>query len=528
MAKILRGKIVLVFALLALLINSCVTNEGKTENSEKFVRLDNELFYLEGERFFPIMINYVADFRMVEGECILGVHKLYEKPMVYEYFTADSVKLQRNEHLKLIAEMGFNTIRLCLDRISVESEIQGYGTEGRFLSMKSDEELLLKAIEEFIVEAEKNELKILLLIAPPMGEEILEEYTISLLKRFQDRFGVFAYDFNNEPLYDRAHSALSKEEIVERVTIWRDWMDDYAPDQLLTIGFSEPIEVFAWDPSILPVDFLAFHSYNPLRFPSEIYWYTNYSKKPWIIGETALLADGEEIPFDWQTEYMKKAFELTVRCGGIGFGWWGFQEVPLLSYAEEGTGLMTSDGIVYTSDSLLPITAKMKPAVEAVKTLDFQSVKGHCEIPENYFNMLGYSNYVLSGILLDEDGKPIEGGLVRGWNKYYLIGQNTYTDHNGEFNLFSNDTVFHVMISAAGKEKMYKENKQQYTPVNELSPEESSLPNRDLEYQKIDYRNYMVLSEDSSRIEFFKYKDHIFNSAQYEANLGSITLKDWD
>ncbi|HKK40559.1 MAG TPA: hypothetical protein VJ949_14155 [Cryomorphaceae bacterium] len=511
-------------------MSSCESNYEIPENidAESFIQLEESGFTLKGERFFPVMINYVADFRQIGDTSVLGVHYLYEKPEGYEYFSIDSVKLQRKEHLNLIKEMGFNTIRLCLDRVWQTGDSIAYPAAGDYLYLNEDNDKIFSAIDDFVADATELNLKLMILIPPPVQNEVVKEYTISMLKHFNGNSTVFSYDFNNEPLYDREHSAIPKAEVFNIVSEWKEWMETYAPLQFITIGYSEPIEVFSWDPSILPVDFLSFHTYNPLRVPNEIYWYANYSGKPWMIGETALLADGDEIPYEWQADYMKDCFDRTVACGGIGFGWWGFQEVPLVDYAEEGTGLMTSDGTVYTGDSLLPITAKFKPAVDKIKTLDADEVDANCERKANYFNMLGYSNYVLSGRLEDESGEPIEGGLIRGWNEYYSIGQNTFSDEEGNFKLYSNDRVFHVMISAPGKEKKEYHEKIEYSALEEVALREEDLPNRDLEYQKIDYRNYLRTDSSTGKPIFFDYNPGIFTNAVYGQSMGTIILRPWN
>lgn len=536
MVEVLRKKkimrcLILIFTVVGLMsLSSCEPSYQipKGIESTSFIHLEEAGFELEGEVFFPIMINYVADFRMIDDSCVLGVHSLYEKPEVYEYYSLDSIKLQRSEHLKLIKEMGFNTIRLCLDRVWGKGDTIGYPAGGDLLLLNHDSDKLLKAMGDFARDADEQGLKIMMLIPPPVNSEIVSEFTVAMLKHFYASPCIFSYDFNNEPLYDSEHSELGKAEVLEIVSEWKNWMETYAPYQLLTIGYSEPIEVFSWDPALLPVDFLSFHTYNPLRVPNEIYWYSNYSGKPWIIGETALRVDDVEFPYEWQGDYMEAAFERTVACGGIGFGWWGFQEVPLVDYAEESTGLMTADGIIFTSDSLLPITAKFKPAVARIKALDFENTSGSSERKVNYYNMLGYSNYVLTGKLVDSDDHPIEGGCIRGWNEFYTIGQNTFSDENGDFTLYSNDRVYHLMIGAPKKETRQFHEKIVYGPINPEVPKEADLPNRDLEYQNIDYREYLQFDSFSQKPLFFEFEAASFENASYTHSLGTIVLRDYD
>ena len=113
---------------------------------------------------------------------------------------------------------------------------------------------------------------------------------------------------------------------------------------------SEPIEIFEWDPSILPVDFVQIHTYHPLRIPNEIWWYSKYVGKPWIIGETALPSDNDSISYDLQARFVKEVYQYIIDCGGIGFGWWEFQDHinPGLNFEANYPGLLNHDGITTT------------------------------------------------------------------------------------------------------------------------------------------------------------------------------------
>ena len=84
----------------------------------------------------------------------------------------------------------------------------------------------------------------------------------------------------NEPLYLDSEPVRKKKNALKIVKNWSNLMKRHAPYQLFTIGFAEPIEVFQWDPYLLPVDFVQFHTYHPLRVPNEIYWYSKYIGKP--------------------------------------------------------------------------------------------------------------------------------------------------------------------------------------------------------------------------------------------------------
>ena len=119
-----------------------------------------------------------------------------------------------------------------------------------FLKVTEDREKILDGVSDVLNIAESHGLKVMLLLKPPFEKEI-ENFTIEMLKRFSDNPTIFAYDFMNEPLYFDIEPNRTKTDAVKIVSKWKDMMKEYAPNHLLTIGFSEPIEVFEWDPSML-------------------------------------------------------------------------------------------------------------------------------------------------------------------------------------------------------------------------------------------------------------------------------------
>ncbi len=479
-----------------------------------------------------MMINYVVEFRYVDNTYMLGPAKSYEKPWVYEAFTADSLQVQMNAHLKLIRQMGFNTIRVCFDRASSDSSGFYYQADDEKLYLTEDGETILNGLAGFLDLAEKNGLRIMLLIKSPVDGEGIEAFTIKMLQRFSENPTLFAYDFKNEPLYFARIEGFSKKDALQTVKHWRHLMVTYAPKQLLTIGYAEPIEVFIWDPSILPVDFLAFHTYNPLRVPNEIYWYSKYTHKPWMIGETALAADGDSISYDLQRQFMIEAYKRTVNCGGSGFGWWEFQEVMETfgsNFEASFTGLINYDGETII-DSSYSFQGSLKPAAEEVANLSSYIPDYNCPCMPNYFNMMGYVNYVVKGRVVDKSsGKPIEGATVRGWNYYYAVGQNTFTDTNGEFNLFSNDTCYHFEVSAPGMTRL----KFDYDVIYERNPKsnfaENELTDRNLEYHDIPFspflKNQELFKPSYADPFIFDFEPTMFNKYHFHGRMNTLYLK---
>ena len=520
-------KILNIFLVLSIVF--LFTNCNKTEKifSQKkapgFVHLDEGVFKINDTTFFPLMINYKVSFRIVGDEAVLSPAKHYENHKIYESNTKEEINAQLNAHVGLMKELGFNTIRLCLDGINKDDIGLYYPSKGGRFYLKDDTEKLLSGISDALSIIKSYDMKVMLLLKPPFEKET-ENFTIELLKHFANDNTIFAYDFMNEPLYFDTEKNRKKEDAVKIVTEWREMANTYAPYQLFTIGFSEPIEVFEWDPSMLPVDFIQIHTYNPLRIQSEIWWYNKYCGKPWMIGETSLPADNDSVGYDLQYHFVDDVFQYVIDCGGIGFGWWEFQDhiAPLMNFEANYTGLINTEGTTRTPSGY-EIIGTLKPAAyEFAKLTAFDTKSSTTEIndlrPINYFNMLGYENYLIKGKIEDR-GIAVEGALIRGWNNSWRIGINTYSDENGEFTLYSNDRCVHFEISAPGYEKIkFDKYDLIYKSVNAHTF--SDLKDIDLEYQDISFTPF--IKSDST---IFDFKEDMFNKVKFETDMGNIELR---
>ncbi len=518
----------IIFLLLGLFIVGCTrkqTCETLDMSNTDFVYLKNGIFQIREQPFFPMMLNYVVEFRAIHDNFVLSPIKAYEDPDSYETHTRQDIKNQLSGHLQLMEELGFNTVRICMDRIRKSDEGHYYypTDERQPVFIEKDTETILNELEHFVSLAKEHHLRVMLLIRPPIDNKELKSFTIKLLSRFQDNPVIFAYDFMNEPLYFDSEPNRDKKDAYRIVSEWKEMMCRYAPKQLFTIGFSEPIEVFEWDPFILPVDFIQMHTYHPLRVPNELYWYSRYAGKPWMVGETALPADDSLTSYEDQRKFMQDAYRYTVDCGGIGYGWWEFQDIPGLHFEAGYTGLLNHKGFTETADKKHIIKGSLKPAAYEVKNLRNYTPKPPVR-PINFYNMLGYNNIVLHGkIIHEKTNQPIEGALIRGWNEYWSVGMNTYTNEQGEFTLYSNDRCIHFEISAPGMEKIRFDNTNiLYYSITSGSISMEQLPNKELEYHDILYNAFVV--GDSS---LFLLDSTAFHQAKWRGDLGTIYLKSW-
>ena len=452
--------------------------------AEGYVTIDGNHFAIDGQTWFPLMLNYKAEVRHV-GEDIQVVPA--------GYYHGNDIR----EHFDTIASWGFNSIRLCLD----------------VLDSDMDSAAMFRATRRVIQQADSAGLRVMLLIKPPF-DPYWQSYTQGLLQTLADLPALWAYDFMNEPLYFDPVEERDKMDAVRLASLWRHWVRQYAPHQLFTIATAEPIEVFEWDPAILPVDFIEMHTYHPLRVFSEMWWYSHYCNKPWMVGETGLPADNDSVPYDWQIDFMSETFYWAVSYGAIGYGWWEFQDCPNgVNFEAQYTGLSTASG---------------QPKHPDVRFFGYWMCLGPEEnpsIPGNYYNMLGYNNIRLTGKVIDkESGLPIEGAVIRGWNEDWSVGMNTYSDSNGHFTLYSNDYNTHFEISAPGMSRTkFNRKNLKYKNIGNIDP--NNLPNRTLEYQQIGFQPNFWHCPDGTLIDFIKIDTNQFNKYSLTADLGTVKLE---
>jgi len=532
--------------LISFLILSC-ENKPNTEKIDfsktEFVYLDGNNFKYKGNDFFPIMLNYVVSFRKIKNEYVISSIKDYEDKNIYEGNTVDSTLIVLRGHMQLIKDLGFNSVRLVgIDRIDIQDKPE----TGIFkdLSAEKINNILINCLNQFLDIADDLDLKVMILLNGPVNNPVSENFTIELLKKFKDNSTIFAYDFINEPLYfdnkdlKPDKRGRTKESAYKIVKNWKDLMEKYAPFQLMTIGFSEPIEVFEWDPAILPVDFVAFHTYHPLRVPNEIYWYSRYVDKPWMIGETSLPADNDSISYSEQKQFLKETYQRIVNCGGAGIAWWSFQDVEWGNYEHNYTSIMNHKGETITKDGKYIIKGELKPVAYEFADLKNYKKTGDCPCLVNYYNMVGYKNYIIHGkIVNSETSKPVEGAVIRGWSKWWNVGANTFTDEDGRFSLFSNIRFEHFAVSAPKMSFLKFDSIFKYKPVNiNLNLSFNDLKDTMLEYHSISYSSFLADKRilDTSFVPepeksfIFNFSKDKFNKAVFKADIGVKKLEPID
>lgn len=519
-------KFLKIIPIIVLLLVSISCNKHSTPSSDFIVINDNH-FELNGEIFYPMMLNYVVEYYSDDNDCfILGPHIDYDSIGYIEKTDPEGIYKQINAHLNLIKQMGFNTIRVCFDRMQCDEDGHYYYSANRpyYIRKSQDAEAIFKGLDNFLEMAKVNDLHVMLLIKTPLDNEEIEEFTIRLLRHCNTNSTLFAYDFVNEPLYFDPKPLREKSEVIKIVNQWEKMMDKYAPNQLFTIGFAEPIEVFEWDPRVLPVDFIQIHTYHPLRVCSEIYWYGTHANKPWMIGETGLPADNDSISYDEQLIFMREVYQYARDAGACGFGWWEFQDIPSDRFEAAYTGLLNHEGRTIT-EGYEPIYGTQKPACFIVDSLLKNYTPRPLKRPVNYYNMLGYNNIKICGKIINaKNEQPIEDAVVRGWNDDWSIGMNTYCNADGYFELYCNQPCNHFEISAPGMERVkFDNNDIKFQPTGQQEKSIDELSERGLEYHSINYQPFIKPGKrNQSTIDF---DSTLFNQAKYEGSIGTVKLK---
>lgn len=510
-----------------LTLSSC--REKATDISETdFIYVEDSCFMLHGEPFFPIMLNYIVSFQNTQDDGFLVAPSInYDSVGYVEAWGKEAVQKQLDGHFQLIREMGFNTLRICFDRTDQDDQGYFYRADNRKFRIGnvSDEQAILRGLRDFMEIAQKHGLRVMLLIKCPLHSPAIELFTTRIMNTFRDCPTLFAYDFMNEPLYFDPVMKRKKKEARKMAEHWKKLMTRHAPYQLFTIGFAEPIEVFEWDPSMLPVDFVEFHTYHPLRVASEIYWYSKYVGKPWMVGETALPADNDSISYEEQASFLRETYQLVRDAGGCGYGWWEYQECPDGNFEAQYTGLLNHQGRTTTADGKHTIYGTLKPTGRCLPQLADYKQKP-MERPVNYYNMLGYKNIRITGTIIDQrTKKPIEGAVIRGWNECWDVGMNTFSDENGQFTLYSNDECVHFEISAPGKSKTKFDKIITYSCETGEKFDVQTLPNRKLEYHQISHHSFLDRS-DTTIVPVLQFRASEFNQYKWTGDMGTVMLHD--
>jgi hypothetical protein len=420
--------------------------------------MENGRMVLDEKPFFPLVINYLVDLQWNGDSCWAASGRDYQHGGTSGLATRREARLQLASEFRLMRHMGFNTVRfglapdLIIDPNSGDIMLPSYygGWNDTLLTLEGPwKARYMNALEDVMDVAQKEGLKVILLLRIWPGETVFEEHAADIMSRLKDHTGILAFDLFNEPLYfDRQER--SKKEVHRIVKHWRKLMNDHAPHHMFTIGLQGVREVFEWDPNILDVDFISFHpyEYEPEQVRNEMRWYHEQVDVPWIIGETSLPADNDSVSYSTQLEFALKTLRQAHACGAQGYSWWQFKDVDWGEFHSDHMGIVDLHGMTHVEGAPLPIHGTPKPAAQAFVEFDPQAPRGECLLLPNYENYSEHGTSIITGRLLDEDRKPIEGGVVIGWNEHWSRSYHTISRPDGSFELRGDFYFYHWMATA--------------------------------------------------------------------------------
>jgi|JRYD01.1.fsa_nt_gb hypothetical protein len=443
---------------LGVVLNSC--NQKVTEtNLPGFVSIKDQKFYLNGKPFFPLAVNYRVALQ-TDGKLLWpSAYRGYDEGNRYRFTNRDSSLEELRNDFQLIADMGFNSIRIVgvgeqysvtknSDELYIRADI-GNDKDTMFLfNSQETYNLYFNALNDMLLAANQAGLRVVLLARLFHEVPATEKHWGRIMKRFQTDTILMAYDFFNEPLYFDSLER-NKTEPYYITKAWHELAKENAPHQLTTIGLTGIREVFEWDPNTLNVDFISYHpyEYEPEQVRNEIYWYGKYVKKPWIIGETSVPADNDSVPYIVQKEFAEATYKQTCNCGGIGYTWWQYKDVDWFDFHSNFMGVVNRKGTTLTS-TYKEVLGTPKTTVDFFKNAKPSKDASQCLKLENYYNYSDANVCRLTGTIVGPTGEPIEGGVVMAWNQYWSSSYHTVTKQDGTFELRGSFPFYHWMASA--------------------------------------------------------------------------------
>ncbi|MBK9639273.1 MAG: carboxypeptidase regulatory-like domain-containing protein [Bacteroidetes bacterium] len=434
-----------------------------TKPDPRFISIKNNQFILDGKPWYLKAVNFVTTLRKNDKEFWPSVFIGYIPEQEYYQTNKDSCLSELFHTFVLIHDLGYNSVRITgIGEYEIQNKHTGkvafradyFSTKDFRFQMDGDSVLNLyfSAIEDVLSCAQKAGLKVIFTLKVFPEAPITEWFLGKVAARFKDDPTILAYDFFNEPLYfdDKQRN---KESIYTITRRWNNIVKKNSPHQLTTIGLACQREVFEWDPNLVNVDFVSFHpyEYEKDQVRNEMYWYSKFVNKPWIIGETGIPSNNDSIPYSDQAAFTKKTIEQNAKCGGMGYSWWQYKDVDWGDYHQNYLGIVSRNG--FTKNSLgRMIHGTPKPMNDVIKDFDpFQS-KGKCFCPENYYNFSSNTYFKIIGRVVDESGNPIEGAGVLAWDEWWINHYFSTTKPDGTFEIYSDYDFYHWMISPSNYE----------------------------------------------------------------------------
>jgi len=431
-------------------------------SDDDFVSMGDHSFKLKGKDFFPLAVNYMAAMQTDGKEYWARPAIDYSRDTSKVNMTKEACLRELRADMILIRKMGFNSVRVVgFSEVSLADDSNKFSALEARLFVGSDkfiaqslsdstiDQKYFDALAQLFKEANDAGLKIILAVRTRPEVLTTEIFLDRITKYFRNDATLMAYDLFNEPLYfDKPER--NKKEIHEVTRKWKRLCHRNAPRQLVTIGLSGIREVHAWDPTTIDVDFVSFHPYEhePEQVRNELTWYNRFVKKPWIIGETAIPADNDSVPYEDQKLFAEKTLTQAHNCGAWGYTWWQYKDVHWPKFHSSFMGVTNWKGETILPGDNLVVYGTVKPVAEAFQKFNPSAPKGECICLSNYYNYSKHRDFSVKGKLVDDKNNPIEGGIIVAWDKTWKDLYHTISKADGSFELFGNFPFYHWMASA--------------------------------------------------------------------------------
>ncbi|MGL5892912.1 MAG: hypothetical protein ACRC3B_23680 [Bacteroidia bacterium] len=455
-------------ALLLLLANSCnELPEKKVSPVRKrppqgYMYLNNGKFEIDGKTFFPKLLNCAFVLRVSGDSLWPALAPEYSKNVNQHEVVQPPGKsiAELRATLQLVHDLGYNSIRIC-----------GIGEPG-LMPQKDTGYLSLRSIDDdgrdvrYPLNSEKQYTRwfaCLKTLTDAVDAAGLKAIFLSRTQPFNTRAhehlrrvavftkpltSIMAVDFFNEPLYFDSLKYKSKVFVTDEVVKWQQIFIAANPYHLTTIGLANETEVTVWDPNLMDVDFLSFHPYEyaPEMVNNELYWYSRYVKKPWIVGETGLSAENITVPYATQTTFTKRTFEQACNCGAIGYSLWQLKDMPSGYFHQQYLGVMNNDSFTVNSKGDT-VSGTPKPLNDFISKAAAAKT-GNCFQSANYYNYFGDSTYTLTGFVFDNESTGLEGAIVTVWDITWMNTRYTHTRSDGSYELNCPFEPYYICFSA--------------------------------------------------------------------------------
>ena len=437
-----------------------VASVSAQNDFENYISISDGHFMDGEDSFLPLCLNYLTDYAQnaVSGDYYIApvfnyssLRKEHSQTKT-DFFSnhhwgfGDSgdeeqyiatAKLERD--LRIIDSLGFNVVRL---RPSI------YWKNGILHVPTGSYETYFRLTDSLISQCTRHQLRVILVLEHDTNcFQHFDQYCVyldSVSRHYCDNKTVMAYVVFMEPVYKWNHARKNDKLLISNWSRkWYYQIKKNAPNQLVTYGIDNISSVLFWDPSALTYDFLTMHLYHNspdldstlMGLHTYFKWLDSNIDDVWMLGETGY--SGKE---DDQYRYADFTMQKSLDCGCQGYAWWQFQEVVWNSQLRNYFGLLT----FYPEE-------RLKSAVSLFPSFSTRTAQKRCPMPDRYYNIPGYAFPNVSGVVLDENQKPIADAVVTGWDTHYRKYL-TFTNSQGEYTIKTppNTTLRYVWISQKG------------------------------------------------------------------------------